>query len=62
MLKYQNFQLCKKYGRIYNIVTKHPVAFIYTSYTLKYSVFNATLLLSFFFLYYSTTCFGDIGP
>jgi hypothetical protein len=30
--------------RIMNIVFKHPVAFIYTSYTL-YSVFNATLHL-----------------
>jgi hypothetical protein len=34
---------------IYHIISKHPVAFIYTSYTLKYSVFNATLLMSISF-------------
>jgi hypothetical protein len=42
------------------IIFKHPVAFIYTLYTLKYTVFNATLSFSFFV--YSTTCFGCIGP
>jgi hypothetical protein len=33
-----------------NIIFKHPVAFIYTSYTLKYAVFNATLSFSFLFI------------
>jgi hypothetical protein len=28
------------------IIFKHPVAFIYASYTLKYTVFNATLNFS----------------
>jgi hypothetical protein len=31
------------------IISKHPVALIYTSYALKYSVFNTTLLVSFSF-------------
>jgi hypothetical protein len=45
-----------------DIVFKHPVAFIYTSYAL-YSVFTATLHLQLRIrLYYFTTCFGHKGP
>jgi hypothetical protein len=45
-----------------NIVFKHPVAFMDTSYT-PYSVFNATLHLQLRIpLFYFTTCFSHKGP
>jgi hypothetical protein len=42
--EYLNFSI------LFNIVFKHPVAFIYTSYILKYTVLNATSSFSFLFI------------
>jgi hypothetical protein len=49
--KNQGFEImCGISCIIFFIIFKHPVAFIYTSYILKYTVFNATLSFSFLFI------------
>jgi hypothetical protein len=47
---FHNLLSLQKHNLTINIIFKHPIAFIYISYTLRYTVFNATLSFSCLFI------------